>query len=58
MLICPVTTAEVPPCEPVAGVEKHGQVLILGARETLPPQAVEEEARDRPARSRKARRKE
>lgn len=45
-------------CEPAAGVEKHGQVLILGAREALPPQAEEGEARDKPARSRKARRKE
>jgi rod shape-determining protein MreC len=45
-------------CEPVAGVEKHGQVLILGAREPLPPQVEEAEARDRPVKGRKARRKE
>lgn len=24
-------------CEPLAGVERHGQVLVLGSRETLPP---------------------
>jgi rod shape-determining protein MreC len=45
-------------CEPAAGVEKHGQVLILGSREALPPQVVETEARDKPAKGRKARRKE
>lgn len=45
-------------CAPAAGVEKHGQVLILGAREALPPQVAETEARDKPAKGRKARRKE
>ncbi|CAG0931036.1 MAG: Cell shape-determining protein MreC [Rhodocyclaceae bacterium] len=45
-------------CEPVAGVEKHGQVLILGAREPLPPQIEEAEARDKPSKGRKAKRKE
>lgn len=45
-------------CAPAAGVEKHGQVLILGSREALPPQVVETEARDKPAKGRKARRKE
>jgi len=45
-------------CEPAAGVEKHGQVLILGSREALPPQVAETEARDKPAKGRKARRKE
>ncbi|MDO8930770.1 MAG: rod shape-determining protein MreC [Rhodocyclaceae bacterium] len=25
-------------CEPLAGVERHGQVLVLGNRESLPPQ--------------------
>lgn len=45
-------------CEPAAGVEKHGQVLILGLREALPPQVAETEARDKPAKVRKARRKE
>lgn len=45
-------------CEPAAGVERHGQVLILGSREALPPQVAETEARDKPAKGRKARRKE
>ena len=45
-------------CEPVAGVEKHGQVLILGARESLPPQAEESDSRDKPAKGRKPRKKE
>lgn len=45
-------------CEPVAGVEKHGQVLILGAREPLPPQIEETEPRDKPSKGRKAKRKE
>ena len=45
-------------CEPAAGVEKHGQVLILGAREPLPPQVEETEARDKPAKSRKGKKKE
>ncbi|MBI4989232.1 MAG: rod shape-determining protein MreC [Rhodocyclales bacterium] len=45
-------------CEPAAGVEKHGQVLILGAREALPPQVAETEARDKPVKGRKARKKE
>ncbi len=44
-------------CEPAAGVESHGQVLILGLREALPPQAEEAEVRDRPAKGRKTRRK-
>jgi len=45
-------------CEPVAGVEKHGQVLILGAREPLPPQVEEAEVRDKPVKSRRARKRE
>jgi rod shape-determining protein MreC len=45
-------------CEPVAGVERHGQVLILGAREPLPPQIEETEPRDKPSKGRKAKRKE
>ncbi len=40
-------------CEPAAGVEKHGQVLILGSRDPLPPQVVETEARDKPTKGRK-----
>ena len=43
-------------CEPAAGVEKHGQVLVLGAREALPQPAEEMEARDKPAKGRKGRR--
>lgn len=45
-------------CEPAAGVEKHGQVLILGLREALPLHADETEARDRTTKRRKARKKE
>ncbi len=46
-------------CAPAAGVENHGQVLLLGLREALPAQADEAEARDaKPARGRKLRRKE
>jgi rod shape-determining protein MreC len=45
-------------CEPAAGVEKHGQVLILGAREPLPPQVEETEARDKPVKGRKGRKRE
>jgi rod shape-determining protein MreC len=45
-------------CEPVAGVERHGQVLILGLREALPPQIEEAESSDKPVKGRKARKKE
>ena len=45
-------------CDPAAGVEKHGQVLILGSREALPPQVEEGEARDKPVKSRKGRKRE
>jgi rod shape-determining protein MreC len=45
-------------CEPAAGVEKHGQVLILGAREPLPPQVEETEARDKPVKGKKGRKRE
>jgi rod shape-determining protein MreC len=45
-------------CEPAAGVEKHGHVLILGSREPLPPQVAETEARDKPVRGRKGKRRE
>lgn len=44
-------------CEPVAGVEKHGQVLILGVREALPPRLDETETPELPARGRRARRR-
>lgn len=44
-------------CEPLAGVERYGQVLILGAREPLPPRIEEVEAQDKPSGGRKARRK-
>jgi rod shape-determining protein MreC len=44
-------------CEPAAGVEKHGQVLVLGLRETLPRQIEETEARDKPSKGKRARRK-
>ncbi|MBM3390491.1 MAG: rod shape-determining protein MreC [Betaproteobacteria bacterium] len=45
-------------CEPVAGVERHGQVLILGLREALPPQIEEAASRDKPVKGRRARKKE
>lgn len=45
-------------CEPAAGVERHGQVLILGSREPLPPQVEEAEARDKPAKARKGKKRE
>jgi rod shape-determining protein MreC len=46
-------------CEPVAGVERHGQVLILGLREALPvpPQFEETESRDRPSKGKRTRKK-
>ena len=44
-------------CEPAAGVEKHGQVLILGLRK-VPPQPVEEsEDRDKPVKGKRGRKK-
>ncbi|HZV53597.1 MAG TPA: rod shape-determining protein MreC [Rhodocyclaceae bacterium] len=44
-------------CEPLAGVERHGQVLILGRR-TVPPLPVETTATpDKPAKGRKVKRK-
>lgn len=45
-------------CEPVAGVEKHSQVLVLGSREPMPQLAEEPEAQDKPAKGRKGRRRE
>lgn len=46
-------------CEPVAGVERHGQVLILGLREAppLPPRFEETESRDRPSKGKRTRKK-
>lgn len=44
-------------CEPVAGVEKHGQVLVLGLRESLPPQVEETETREKPTKGKRGRRK-
>lgn len=44
-------------CEPAAGVEKHGQVLILGLREALQQQVEEGEARDKPAKGKRGRRR-
>jgi rod shape-determining protein MreC len=37
-------------CEPIAGVERHGMVLVLETRQTLPPQPDDEAA----AKSKKA----
>lgn len=45
-------------CEPVAGVEKHAQVLVLGSREPMLQRAEEPEAQDKPAKGRKGRRRE
>lgn len=44
-------------CEPAAGVEKHGQVLILGLREALQQQVEENESRDKPAKGKRGRRR-
>ncbi len=43
-------------CEPVAGVERHGMVLILGRREALPPPPVELDEKEKPVKPRKGRR--
>lgn len=42
-------------CEPIAGVERHGQVLVLGQREALPPQPPEPANQDMPLKGRRAR---
>lgn len=45
-------------CEPLAGVERHGLVLILGKRDTaaMPPEETTEEKKDgKPAKGRKVR---
>lgn len=42
-------------CEPIAGVERHGLVLVLGRREPLPPPPFEAEENDKPLRSKKPR---
>jgi len=42
-------------CEPAAGVEKHGQVLLLGLREALQQQVEESATRDRPAKTKRGR---
>lgn len=44
-------------CEPSAGVEKHGQVLILGLREALQQQVEETELRDKPVKGKRGRKK-
>lgn len=44
-------------CEPVAGVEKHGQVLVLGLREALPQQIEEAETLEKPTKGKRGRRK-
>ena len=44
-------------CEPMAGVERHGQVLVLGQRRVVSPPPEEERASgDRPDKERKTRR--
>ena len=46
-------------CEPVAGVERHGQVLVLGERRNVAPPPEEEAGSptDKPGKGRKVRRK-
>lgn len=41
-------------CEPIPGVERHGQVLVLGRREALPPAPPEPEVKDKPSKGRKS----
>ena len=43
-------------CQPAAGIEQHGTVLVLGKREALPPVPQEPPVRDVPAKAKKARR--
>ncbi|MCX7169474.1 MAG: rod shape-determining protein MreC [Proteobacteria bacterium] len=40
-------------CEPIPGVERHGQVLVLGRREALPPAPPEPESKDKPGKVRR-----
>jgi rod shape-determining protein MreC len=44
-------------CEPIAGVERHGQVLILGKRVTPPLPADSAPAPEKPAKGAKVKRK-
>jgi rod shape-determining protein MreC len=46
-------------CEPVAGVERHGQVLVLGTRKLVAPPPEQEAAAQagKPGKGRKVRRK-
>ncbi len=44
-------------CEPAAGVEKHGQVLILGLREALQQQVEETGTRDKPLKAKRGRKR-
>ena len=43
-------------CEPIAGVERHGQVVVLGRREPLPVPPPEPEDKDKPRKGKKVRR--
>lgn len=45
-------------CEPIAGVERYGQVLVLGRHEALPPAPAEPETKDRPDKGKKGKKKE
>ena len=40
-------------CAPAAGVERHGQVLVLGKREERPPAPVEPEDKDKPGKGKR-----
>jgi rod shape-determining protein MreC len=40
-------------CQPIAGVERHDQVLVLGQGEALPPQPPEPEDKGKPGKGKK-----
>ena len=40
-------------CQPIAGVERHGQVLVLGQRVALPTPPPAAEVKDKPAKTRR-----
>ena len=42
-------------CEPLAGVERHGQVLVLGNRNTLPPPEETADQKDKPVKGKRVR---
>ncbi len=40
-------------CEPIPGVERHSQVLVLGKREALPPAPPEPVSKDKPSKGKR-----